>query len=283
METRLFTQSDKVSMEQAVQALEKKLDNARKTILGGNISFLPLITDGDGTVSDEKIEALVRDMVKALREYETPYGESEPGEIPQNYHMENSNIVPDESAPTLDPDKEELYRSFIYCAICAAANLRDFGGTFGDILDIAANRAYAVESEYYFSTTDSLELFGNLASCALGVDVLSEYYEKTNPPVSWNTESDEEAHNAAESRKKTIPDSDKFISEFKKYVALNNAKFGGRNHIEERGAMIMTYLYKKGYTVLALGDDYSVIKNIVENFRSAIETECSRRTPVTNV
>lgn len=53
METRLFTQSDKVSMEQAVQALEKKLDNARKTILGGNISFLPLITDGDGTVSDE--------------------------------------------------------------------------------------------------------------------------------------------------------------------------------------------------------------------------------------
>lgn len=146
MERRFFTQSDKFSMEQAAQALEKKLDRARNTILGGNISFLPLVTGSDGGLSDERIEALASDMVRALRECVTPYGEPEPCEIPQNYRLENGLIVPEESAPSLDAGKEELYKSFVYCAVCAAASLCYFGGTFGDILDIAANKAYTAES-----------------------------------------------------------------------------------------------------------------------------------------
>lgn len=283
METRLFTQGDKISMERAVRTLEKKLDSALSTILGGGISFLPMVRDADGRLSAEKIEALAEDMVKALREYETPYGLPEAGEIPQNYHREGCNIVPDESAPALDADKEELCRSFAYCAICAAAIREDLGGTFGDILDIASNKAYAKDSEYYFSTGDSLELFGNLIANTLGTDILSEYYERSNPPVSWSVESDEAAHNAAQSMKNALPDPGRFLSEFKKYVKLNNAKFGGRNHITERGDMIVTYLYKKGYTVLALGDDYSTIENIVENFHSTVEAECSHRTPIAYV
>lgn len=278
MERRFFTQSDKVTMEQAAQALEKKLDRARNTILGGNISFLPLLTDADGRLSDERIEALAADMVRALRECVTPYGEPEPCEIPQNYRLENNFIVPEESAPPLGAGKEELNKSFVYCAVCVAASLRYFGGTFGDILDIAANQAYTAESEYRFSTADSLELFGNLAACALGTDVLSGYYEKTS--VIRRAKDDETAYNAAESGKKAIPDPEKFISEFKKYVKLNNTKFGGSGHIAERGDMVMTYLYKKGFTVLALGDDYSAVENIVDNFRSAIEAECSYRTHI---
>lgn len=283
MEAVHFTQSDKVSMEQARQALGKKLSSVQKTILGGNISFIPMITDSDGKLSDEKIESLAEEMVKALREYITPYGEPEPGEIPANYHIESLFAVPDESAPALDVEEGELYKSFAYCAICAAANKRDFNGTFGDILDIAANRACAVDSEYYWSTGDSLEVLGNLVCCALGTDVLSEYCTKSNQPISRSSEFDEASYKIAESRSHTIPNPEKFISEFKKYVKLNHDKFRDRNHIAERGNMIMTYLYKKGFTVLALGDDYSAIENIVENFRNAIETECSDRTPVTNV
>lgn len=83
--------------------------------------------------------------------------------------------------------------------------------------------------------------------------------------------------------KKAIPDPEKFISEFKRYVKLNNTKFGRRCNVAERGDMIMTYLYKKGFTVMALGDDYSAVENIVDNFRSAIEAECSCRTPIAYV
>lgn len=283
MRKKLFAQSDKVTIEQNMQALEKKLNSTQNAILGGNISFIPMITDSDGKLSDEKIESLAEEMVKALREYVTPYGEPESGEIPSNYHLESHFFVPDESSPVLDVEDGELNKSFAYCAICVAANKQVFNGTFGDILDIAANRAYAVESEYYWNTDDSLEIFGNLVCCALGTDVLSEYYTKSNHPMGWGVESDEASYKDAETRRNTIPNPEKFISEFKKYVSLNHDKLRDRNHIDERKNMIMTYLYKKRLTVLALGDDYSTIENIVENFRDAIETECSDRTPVSNV
>ena len=279
METRFFTEKDRLFLEQTVTELDKKLSRVRNTILGGNISFLPLITDAGGELSNEKIEALAEDMVKALREYETPYGELEPGGTPQNYHTEGNRTVPDESAPKLDAEKEELYKCFAYCAVCAAAVMRDLGGTFGDILDLAANRIYAVDSEYYFSTDDSLELFGNLAACELGTDVLSEYYKKHSHPLSRSTGSAGSAING----KATLPTPEKFISEFKKYVKLSNAVSGGRDHITERSNMVMTYLYKKGLTVLALEDDYSALENILEKFRSAVEAECSDRIAVTSV
>lgn len=283
MGAKLFTQSDKVSMEQAMQVLVKKLGSAQKAILGGNISFIPMITDENGKLSDERIESLAEDMVKSLREYICPYGKPESGEIPLNYHFETDFLVPDESASALDPEENALYKSFAYCAICVAANKWDFNGTFGDILDIAANKAYAVDSEYYWNTDDSLEIFGNLVCCALGTDILSEYYTKSSQAFYWSAESDETSYKDALSRKQAIPDPEKFISEFRKYVNLNREKSDNRNHIAERGNMIMTYLYKKRLTVLALGDDYSTIENIVENFRDAIETECSDRTPVSNV
>ena len=283
MGAKLFTQSDKVYMKQAMQALDKMLSSTQHTILGGNISFIPMITDENGKLSDERIESLAEDMVKSLREYICPYGKPESGEIPLNYHFETDFLVPDESASALDPEENALYKSFAYCAICVAANKRDFNGTFGDILDIAANKAYAVDSEYYWNTDDSLEIFGNLVCCALGTDVLSEYYTKSNQPMGCGVESDEASYKDAETRRNAIPNPEKFISEFKKYVSLNHDKLRDRNHIDERKNMIMTYLYKKRLTVLALGDDYSTIENIVENFRDAIETECSDRTPVSNV
>lgn len=277
METRIFTQSDKLFMEQTISALDKRLRSVRNTILGGNISFLPMISNADGKLSAEKIETLAEDMVKSLREFESPYGEPSPGEIPQNHHQEGNRIVPDESAPELEAEKEELFKSFAYCAICLAADSRYFSGTFGDILDLAANRVYAVDSEYYFCTDDSPELFGNLAACALGTDVLGEYYEKSDLPPNLGT-----VYDKAEENGKKLPDPERFISEFKKYVRLNNAGYGG-DHVAERGDMVMTYLYKKGLTVLALEDDYSALENIMENFRSAIEAECSGITPIAYV
>lgn len=165
MITKHFTESDKYALESGIRALDEKLYRAKNMLLGGDVELMGMIKDEDGSISDEKVEALADEMVAALEEYRSLYGEIEPGEIPDNYYREGNMIVPDEHAPRLDPSEAELYRSFAYCAIYVAANKIIANGTFGEMFEIAENSMYSIgnkaaDSEYCLSTDDTLELLG---------------------------------------------------------------------------------------------------------------------------
>lgn len=283
MTARHFTESDKYALESGIRTLNEKLHRVKNMLLGGNNSIMSMITDADGSISDKKAEALANEMVTALEEYCAPYGEPEAGEIPDNYHLEGNLIVPDENAPKLDSLISELNRSFAYCAIYVVANKRIANGTFGEIFDIATNSADSIGdritvTEYCLSTEDMLELLGNYAASAFGTDVLAEYYDKNPEEIYWNRESDEEKCKDTQSWKNTIPDPDKFIAEFKKYVKLRHEKYGGRSFNTDRENMILTFLYTHGFSSLALESDYGAIENIMDNFCKTLKTECGKKT-----
>lgn len=283
MATKHFTENDKYALDKGIETLNEKLYFVKNLLLGGNVGFMEMITGEDGSISDRKVETLSDEMVTALEEYRSPYGEPEPGEIPDNYHREGNMIVPDENAPRLDPMESGLYKSFAYCAIYVAANERIANGTFGDLLDIAANSAHSIgdkiaASEYSLSTTDILELLGNCAAVSFGADVLSEYYDKEPNNFYWDTDIDEENFKDTQSWKNTVSDPDKFIAEFKKYVKLRHEKRDIRAFDAEREYMILTFLCTHGLSSLASDVDYGAIENIVDNFCQALKTECGKKT-----
>lgn len=108
--------------------LEKQLRNIRNTVNGRGESYVPLITDERGNVTDEKVEQLICELICSLKRYKKSAQQQAAG---------------------LTEETEELYRCFLYCAILGIAQEDDFpecslfyglfepAQTFADIVSMA--------------------------------------------------------------------------------------------------------------------------------------------------
>lgn len=106
--------------------LRYKLKCIEDDVTGRGISYLPIITDADGIIDDEKLDAFISGLLDSLDHY--------------------IEICPDH---VIDEHTREMYRKFLYVAVktlkdrpnrrCPSVNITDWARTFGDIIEAAEN------------------------------------------------------------------------------------------------------------------------------------------------
>lgn len=276
MDKRFFCISDKFLFDNRVRALNRRLNKAKNTIIGGNVSLLPLITDDNGKLSEEKIGKLTEELFEALEEYENPEISDGKGGIVTDPRE------PVDCEPYLSPETAELYKCFLYCTLCILANgnitpMKLFP-TFGELLNISGNSNAEVTRflhNYILKTGDSLDILGNYVSIALGEDVLAQYYDKDYMCLS-KVIGDSELAEIKKNWENALPDPQKFIEIFDKYVGMRYRKADCSLFKQDMEHMISVFLYNRGLSAFALGDDYDRIDHIVDMFCRSVEKECRK-------
>ncbi|MCH5193287.1 MAG: hypothetical protein J1F11_04945 [Oscillospiraceae bacterium] len=123
--------------------LEDKLRTLGNMINGRGSSFAPFITDEGGKVSDKKVDRFISDLINCYK-----------------HECEISG------SPLPDENKEEMYRSFLYCSImtlktkpnrrCPSAERTVVSESFADIIELAEHlHPYAHDCFY-----DSARMLG---------------------------------------------------------------------------------------------------------------------------
>lgn len=276
MKERYFCTVDKDRLDNRMKVLCQRLNEIENLVIGGKTSFLPMITDENGKLSDERIDALVDKLLRALEEYKFP-------EISDGRGGIYTEPMPEEYEPDTPPQIAALYRNFLYCAFCILANGDitpvKLQPTFGELLNIVKNTnsdVVDIMHNYILSTGDSLDILGNFVSLALGRDILEQYHDKD--PICFGDEEDAGAD--LEARKKAwenaLPDPPKFLETFDNYVGARYRGIDCSCFKSDMEHMTAVFLYKRGLSAFALGDDYNRIESIIEAFCRSIENECRR-------
>lgn len=276
MKERYFCTVDKDRLDKRLKVLGQRLNEIEKLIIGGKTSFLPMITNGNGKLSDEKIDRFIDELLDALETYKDP-------EISDGKGGIYTEPMPEEHEPETPPQTAALYRNFLYCAICILAN----GGitpvklqpTFGELLDIAKNTNSDVVNimhNYILSTGDALDILGNFVSLALGRDILGQYHGKD--PICFGDEEDAGADLGARKKawKSALPDPERFLEAFDNYVGARYRGIDCSTFKADIEHMTAVFLYRRGLSAFALGDDYHRIESIIEAFCRSVENECRK-------
>lgn len=276
MNKRFFCINDKMLLDERISTLNRRLNEARNTIIGGNVSLLPLITDNNGKLSEEKIDKLTEELFEALEEYENPEISDGKGGIV----IDSREPIDDE--PYLSSKTAELYSCFLYCTLCILANGKitpvNLSPTFEELLNISGNSNAEVNKflhDYILSTGDSLDILGNYVSIALGKDVLQQYHLKDYMCLGEKV-SDSELAKRKRLWEEALPDPEKFIYKFDKYVCMRCSGADCSLFKQDMEHMISVFLYNRGLSSFALGDDYDRINHIIEMFCKSIEKECRK-------
>lgn len=282
MKERYFCSVDKDRLDKRLRVLDQRLNEVGNLMLGGKMSFLPMITDEKGKLSDEKIDALIDRLLYALEEYENPEVSDGKGGI-------YTEPIPEDYEPDISPQTAALYRRFLYCAICILANGDitpvKLQPTFGELLNTAKNTNSDVRNimhNYILSTGDSLDILGNFVSLALGRDILGQYHDKD--PICFGDEEDAGADLDARKRawQTALPDPERFLEAFDKYVGARYRGIDCSMFKTNMEHMIAVFLYTRGLSAFALGDDYNRIDSIIEMFCKSIENECRKGVDILN-
>lgn len=276
MKEKYFCTVDKDRLDKRLRTLGQRLNEIQNLIIGGKTSFLPMITDGNGKLSDERIDTLIDKLLSSLEEYKTP-------EISDGKGGIYTEPMPEEYEPDTPPQIAALYRNFLYCALCILANgditpvqLRP---TFGELLNTAKNANPEVGNimhNYILSTGDSLDVLGNFVSMALGKDILGQYHDKD--PICFGDEEDAGAD--LDARKKAwesaLPDPERFLETFDKYVGARYRKIDCSAFVADTEHMIAVFLYTRGLSAFSFGDEYQRIDSIIDTLCRSIENECRK-------
>lgn len=276
MKEQYFCNVDKSRLDKRLKMLRQRLDEVENLIIGGKTSFLPMITDENGRLSDKKIDRLIDELLDALEEYENPRISDGKGGI-------YTEPMSEEYDPEITPQKAALYRCFLYCSLCILAN----GGitpvrlqpTFGELLNTAKSSNSEVVNimhNYILSTGNALDILGNFVSLALGRDILGKYHVKD--PICFGDEADAEADLAARKSawENALPAPARFLDAFDKYVGERYRGFDCTMFEADMEHMISVFLYRYGLSAFALGDEYHRIESIIESFCRSIENECRK-------
>ena len=276
MKERYFCTVDKDRLDKRLKVLGQRLNEIGNLMIGGKTSLLPMITNENGKLSDEKIDRFIDELLDALEAYKDPEISDGKGGI----YIEP---MPEDHEPETAPQTAALYRNFLYCALCILAN----GGitpvmlqpTFGELLNIAKNTGSDVVNimhNYILSTGDALDILGNFVSLALGKDTLGQYHGKD--PICFGDEEDAGAD--LDARKKAwesaLPDPERFLEEFDNYVGARCRGIDCSMFKADIEHMTAVFLYRRGLSAFALGDDYHRIESIIETFCRSIENECRK-------
>ena len=276
MKERYFCNVDKDRLDKRVKALDQRLNEIENLIIGGKTSFLPMVTDENGKLSDEKLDRLTDELLDALEAYVHP-------EISDGKGGIYTDPMSEEHVSEISPQTAELYRNFLYCALCILANGEitpvRLHPTFGELLNIAKSTdtdAVNIMHNYILSTGDALDILGNFVSMALGRDILGQYHGKD--PICFGDEEDAGAD--LDARKKAwenaLPDPERFLRAFDGYVGARCRGLDCSTFKSDIGHMTAVFLYTRGLSAFALGDDYRRIESIVETFCRSIENECRK-------
>lgn len=282
MKERYFCSVDKDRLDKRLRVLGQRLNEVENLMIGGKTSFLPMITDEKGKLSDEKIDALIDRLLYALEEYENPGISDGKGGI-------YTEPIPEDHESDISPQTAALYRRFLYCAFCILANGDitpvKLQPTFGELLNTAKNTNSDVRNimhNYILSTGDSLDILGNFVSLALGRDILGQYHDKD--PICFGDEEDAGADLDARKRawQTALPDPARFLEAFDKYVGARYRGIDCSMFKTNMEHMIAVFLYTRGLSAFALGDDYHRIDSIIETFCRSIENECRKGVDILN-
>lgn len=276
MKEQYFCNVDKSRLDKRLKMLRQKLNEVENLIIGGKTSFLPMITDDEGKLSDKKIDSLIDELLDGLEEYENPGISDANGGV-------YTEPMSEDFEPEITPQKAKFYRCFLYCAFCILAN----GGitpvklnpTFGELLNAAKSTnpdVVNIMHNYILCTGDALDILGNFVSMALGRDILGQYHVKD--PICFGDEADAESD--LDARKKAwenaLPTPERFLQSFDEYVGTRCRGIDCSMFEADMEHTISVFLYRRGLSAFALGDDYSRIESIIESFCKSIENECRK-------
>ncbi len=134
-----------------LKELDRSLKSIRDTVLGRRESFLPFVTDKEGRLDKDRVEAFLDELICGMKDYHTRYAA----------HKD----MPDE-------DTISFYRDVLYCAIVAPVvspayaldtdySLRD---TFAELVFAVGDKAFSMKDHKSFIEAEE-------------ADRLSEYWD----------------------------------------------------------------------------------------------------------